>query len=133
MLAHEEEVGSLAGIRVCRNAPSISHLFFADDSLILLKATAHNAMDTYYSSSGQLMSNAKSNIFFIPNTNVGVREDVCKELNMVTKSPSHTYLAFLPWLGLTEVIVFSISLTESVNVLRVGREKPSLRRVRKFY
>ena len=39
LLAHEEEVGALEGIRVCRNAPSISHLLFADDSFILMKAT----------------------------------------------------------------------------------------------
>ena len=31
-----EEVGGIEGIRVCRNAPSVSHLLFADDSLILM-------------------------------------------------------------------------------------------------
>ena len=30
LLAHKEEVRGIEGIRVCRNAPSISHLLFAD-------------------------------------------------------------------------------------------------------
>ena len=66
-----EEVGNLEGIKVCRNAPPISHLLFADDSLILMKADTHNAgtlmgvLDTYCRSSGQLVSNAKSSIFSV--------------------------------------------------------------------
>ena len=35
MLKGEEARGELEGIKVCRNAPMISHLLFADDSLIL--------------------------------------------------------------------------------------------------
>jgi hypothetical protein len=33
-LAHREEVLGIEGVRVCTNAPSVSHLLFADDSLI---------------------------------------------------------------------------------------------------
>ena len=32
-LAQQEEVRGIEGVRVCRNAPSVSHLLFADDSL----------------------------------------------------------------------------------------------------
>jgi hypothetical protein len=38
-LLHKAEVeGSLKGIKVCPNAPSVTHLLFADDSLILIGA-----------------------------------------------------------------------------------------------
>jgi hypothetical protein len=74
LLLYEEEVGGIDGVRVCRNAPSVSHLLFADDSLILMKADMNNAtslqhvLDTYCANSGQLVSLSKSSIFFSPNT-----------------------------------------------------------------
>ena len=43
LLAHAEEVRGIEGVRVCRNAPSVSHLLFVDDSLILMKANLINA------------------------------------------------------------------------------------------
>jgi hypothetical protein len=43
-LLHAEEVGGIEGIKMCRNAPSVSHLLIADDSLILLKADRDNAI-----------------------------------------------------------------------------------------
>jgi hypothetical protein len=58
LLLHEEEVGGIDGERVCRNAPSVSHLLFADDFLILMKADMNNAtslqqvLDTYCANSG---------------------------------------------------------------------------------
>ena len=53
MLQFEEEAGGIEGIRVCRNAPSVSHLLFADDSLILMRAdvlnaaSLHQVLDSY--------------------------------------------------------------------------------------
>lgn len=37
-LSMREEAGNIQGVQVCRGAPSITHLLFADDSLILMKA-----------------------------------------------------------------------------------------------
>ena len=34
MLRKEEEHGNIRGISVCKGAPQISHLFFADDSIV---------------------------------------------------------------------------------------------------
>ena len=71
-MAHKDEVHGIEGVRVCRNAPSVSHLLFSDDSLILMKANMNNAtslrqvLDEYCASSGQLVSEGKFSIFSVP-------------------------------------------------------------------
>jgi hypothetical protein len=105
LLLHEEEVGGIDGLRVCRNAPSVSHLLFADDSLILMKADMNNAtslqhvLDTYCANSGQLVSLAKSSIFFSPNTHVLVRSDICEILHIDTEALSDKYLGLPAIIG----------------------------------
>ena len=66
-----EERGEIQGVKVCRNAPVVSHLLFADDSLILMEANKDQAvnlkslLDRYCANSGQLVSDAKSSIFSV--------------------------------------------------------------------
>ena len=38
MLKGAEERGEIEGVKICREAPTNSHLLFADDSLILMHA-----------------------------------------------------------------------------------------------
>ena len=115
MLSHEEEVGGIEGIKVSRNAPSISHLLFADDSLILMRATVQNAstlkrvLDTYCQSSRQRVSTPKSSIFFSPNTRVNERENVCGMLNILTEALSDKYLGLPTIVGVDRSAFFSIS------------------------
>ena len=58
LLNHAEETGLLEGVKVCREAPAVTNLLFADDSLILMKANAENAitlkdiLDKYCAASG---------------------------------------------------------------------------------
>jgi hypothetical protein len=83
LLAHKEEVRGIEGVRVCRNAPSVSHLLFADDSLILMRADMINAtslrqvLEEYCANSGQMISESKCSIYFSPNVEVNSRADIC--------------------------------------------------------
>lgn len=62
MLQRAEEEGKIEGIKVCAAAPRINHLFFADDSLILMRAQRSDArelqriLDVYESASGQMIN-----------------------------------------------------------------------------
>ncbi|XP_075485321.1 uncharacterized protein LOC142525036 [Primulina tabacum] len=40
LIRNAERLGHIHGIKVCRGAPSISHLFFADDSMLFFRANA---------------------------------------------------------------------------------------------
>ena len=74
MLKGAEERGELEGVKVCKEAPVISHLLFTDDSLILMHAIKKNAdclidiLNRYCVNSGQKVSEAKSSIYFSSNT-----------------------------------------------------------------
>jgi hypothetical protein len=90
MLKGAEMRGEIEGVRVCRDAPMVSHLLFSDDSLILMNVDRKNALklkeilDRYCENSGKKLSGNKSIIFFSPNTVVDVRAEVCQILNILT-------------------------------------------------
>lgn len=62
--------GLIKGAKVAKEAPRVSHLLFADDSLIFEDATVMGAsnvlqvLQSYATCSGQLVNFAKSSIFF---------------------------------------------------------------------
>ncbi|XP_026385026.1 uncharacterized protein LOC113280641 [Papaver somniferum] len=74
-LIYAEELGLIHGIKICKAAPSINHLLFADDCMIFCKANlpeAQNTMDIlqiFGSSYGQLINYTKYGVFFSKNTN----------------------------------------------------------------
>jgi hypothetical protein len=105
LITHEAEQGYLMGVKVCRGAPTISHMLFIDDSLISMRADEENAtslrrvLDRYCAASRQLVSEAKSSIFFSPCTEAAKREKVCSTLNILTVAITNKYLGLPPIIG----------------------------------
>jgi hypothetical protein len=70
LLKHEVDQNRITPIKVCRRAPGVSHLLFADDTLLFFKATEEealcvkNTLDKYASCTGQLINPNKCSILF---------------------------------------------------------------------
>jgi Na+/H+ antiporter NhaD/arsenite permease-like protein len=65
LLMRAEEEGMIEGIKICRGAPWVNHLFFANDSLILMRASNTDAkelkqiLDFYEKALGQMINKDK--------------------------------------------------------------------------
>lgn len=105
LIQKAEERGELEGIKICRGAPTVSHLLFADDYLILMHADKRNAdclrrvLDRYCESSGQRLSEHKSSIFFSENTGPELKEEVKSVLNIMDESLNDKYLGLPAMVG----------------------------------
>ena len=88
----------MAGIKISRHGPSITHLFFADNSLIFCKANSQEAkelkriLEMYEQESGQMVNLDKSSVFFSKNVNLATKEDVCTELGGIQPVSQGKYL-----------------------------------------
>lgn len=105
IIRHYEESGWIHGCKVARDAPSISHLLFADDCYFFLKATqgeASNMCDIlkkYDMLLGQMVNYAKSDIVFSLNTTVSVRRNICESLGVQEKEKPGKYLGMPMYIG----------------------------------
>uniref|UniRef100_A0A803PMH8 Reverse transcriptase domain-containing protein n=1 Tax=Cannabis sativa TaxID=3483 RepID=A0A803PMH8_CANSA len=70
----KEHGNHFVGLRICRNAPMISHLLFADDNILFTPVTKSSSiaikeiLSSYQKATGQIVNLAKSTIMFYPNT-----------------------------------------------------------------
>ncbi|BFG30782.1 hypothetical protein CerSpe_170560 [Prunus speciosa] len=90
MLNQAVERGFVQGIRFSRDGPTLSHLFFADDSILFLKATERNCnavasiLNSYCHASGQVVNFEKSSVYFSPNTPQQLTDNPGKYLGLPT-------------------------------------------------
>ncbi|KAL5564766.1 hypothetical protein UlMin_027930 [Ulmus minor] len=96
-----ERTGQLQGIRCGTNGPTISHLFFADDSLLFVEATPASCyaikeiLLQYETASGQLVNYSKSAVCFGPSTS---EEDISRMVAIlgVAQVKCHEHYLGLP-------------------------------------
>jgi len=88
----------LKGIMVAPTAPMVSHLLFADDSLLFFKANREsavlikNALQVYCAASGQQINEQKSSIHFAKKCLMSIRVEIKSVLNVYNECLSEKYL-----------------------------------------
>nr|XP_027082466.1 uncharacterized protein LOC113704793 [Coffea arabica] len=92
---HEKE---LTAVKVSRKVPTITHLFFTDDSLVFCKAKVQEAgklmkvLKVYEEAMGQLINLEKSSVFFSKNTDQIVRNEFCQAVRSIQQVGQGKYL-----------------------------------------
>ena len=93
-----ESEGKIEGIKLCREAPRVNHLFFIDDSLILMMARSSDAqalkqiMCKYELASGQVINKDKSSILLSPNTGDHAKQQMRLILSINQEASAERYL-----------------------------------------
>ncbi|XP_050254815.1 uncharacterized protein LOC126700646 [Quercus robur] len=97
--------GALEGIAVCRRGPKLSHLFFADDSLIFCKAslaecdTLQQILKVYEQASGQQLNRTKTSLFFSRNTPHEIQEEIKQRFGAQVIKQHEKYLGLPSLVG----------------------------------
>ena len=79
LINNAANLGEITRISLCRKGPKLTHLLFADDSLLFCRATIEecatmlNTLETYKNASGQKVNRNKTTLFFSEST----YEDMC--------------------------------------------------------
>ncbi|XP_019190788.1 PREDICTED: uncharacterized protein LOC109185263 [Ipomoea nil] len=114
LLLHQAQArGEVHGLRVARGALALSHLLFADDSLLFFKANVGEAqaikrcLTDYEKLSGQTINYNKSNICFSKNTQQVERNVVATVFGVHQAHNFGKYLGLLAFVGRNKRAVFA--------------------------
>ncbi|CAA0815001.1 Unknown protein [Striga hermonthica] len=98
LLIHAKQKKFFRGIRIANNCRSISHLFFADDSLVFFRADTQdavhiqNVLQIYEKALGQVINFDKSSLSFSPNTLPEVASSIKNVFKMTVVQGHEVYL-----------------------------------------
>jgi ribonuclease HI len=105
--------GTIHGMRICRGAPVVSHLLFADDCFLFCRASVAEAtqlltiLRTYADASGQQINLSKSEVFISRNLSVAAQEDLASVLGVTHVLGTGTYLGLPSMIGRSKKAIFS--------------------------
>ncbi|XP_075655069.1 uncharacterized protein LOC142625268 [Castanea sativa] len=104
-LLKEEKEDTIKGVAVCRDAPRISHLLFANDNIVFCRATIEESnriikvLEDYEGDSGQRINKEKTSLFFSKNTPKEVQDQVKQRFGAQIIRHHEKYLGLPPLIG----------------------------------
>ncbi|XP_058757456.1 uncharacterized protein LOC131630719 [Vicia villosa] len=117
------------GLKIARNSPMITHLFFADDSLLFARASLEEArrikdiLKVYERASGQMVNFDKSEVSFSKNVGENTQAIIRNHLNVNTVSNHSKYLGLPVILGRSKKVVFSLVVERVWKKIKGWKEK----------
>lgn len=117
------------GIKICKRAPVISHMLFADDTYLFCKADLNEAgkikelLSTYEKASGQQVNINKSTIFYSANVIEYNKQLICSELQIKEADEACKYLGLPNILGRNKTVIFSYLKDRVLNSIQNWNEK----------
>jgi hypothetical protein len=105
LIRQAENRGNLHGIKICRKAPTISHLLFVDDCFLFFKAPVNeatvlkNILSVYEAASGQAIYLHKSEFYCSRNVPAEVREAIATQLGVTQVLGTGKYLELPSMIG----------------------------------
>ena len=103
----------IRGASICRRAPRISTLMFADNSIIFCRATSREVgvinefLQTYANASSQCTNMKKSSVYFNSNTQEGKKAEIVSLLRVKVVDIFESYLGLPTLVGRAKYQTFS--------------------------
>ena len=97
--------GTISRVSLCREGPKVTHLFFADDSLLFCKVNSHECnsvlelLEKYERASGPRINWDKTQLFFSSNTNQQVKNSIKGRLGVAVSHQFDKYLGLPSFVG----------------------------------
>lgn len=98
--------GDIKGVSICRNGPILTHVLFADDSLLFCTTTRHDCqkvleiLSTYERLSSQKLNKEKKTLFFFSkSTPLNMQSEIMVELGVTELKQYEAYLGLPALVG----------------------------------
>jgi hypothetical protein len=137
LLTRAVENGSISGVPTSASGLKLSHLFFADDSLLFCQTNFQECcnlmqvMTVYEQASEQKLNTGKTSIFFSKNTGGAFRRFITNSVGISTIKGHENILVCLLWWGDQKPLLLLVLWVEYRRSLMIGRRDSSLKRRRR--
>ena len=105
MIQKAANIGDIQGVSICRNGPKLTHLFFADDSLLFCRVTTQEChkvleiLSSYERVLGQKLNRDKTSLFFSKSTPLEMQNQIMNALGISTLRQYKEYLGLPALVG----------------------------------